>query len=66
MDVEAGDATFQIHSNLHTLFNVLMTMPVSAASAEPSYPHSTMKEQWLSGFASLHIRRSQGMALTKR
>jgi hypothetical protein len=65
--INAVDATYQFFPNIHKVLKVLLTMPVSTASAERSfsglrrlktYLRSTMTEQRLTGLALLHIHRS--------
>lgn len=64
---ESVDETYQTLPNLHTILKILLTMPVSTASAERSfsslrrlktYLRSTMTEQRLTGLALMHIHRS--------
>ena len=68
--VDALDATYQLLPNLYAVLKVLLTMPVSTASAERSfsglrrlktYLKSTMSEQRLTGLALMHIHRSQNI-----
>ena len=61
------DASHQLHPNLNTIFKVLLTMPVSTASAEGSfstlkrlktYLRNTMSQERLTGLALMHIHRN--------
>lgn len=64
---KAMDVSYQLHPNLYSIFKVLLTMPVSTASAERSfsslrrlktYLRNTMTEQRLTGLALMHIHRN--------
>lgn len=72
--VEGVDATYQLLPNIHIIFKILLTMPVSTATAERSfsslrrlktYLRSTMSEQRLSGLALMHIHRSHTIDIDK-
>ncbi|MBV2113370.1 MAG: DUF4371 domain-containing protein [Candidatus Thiodiazotropha sp. (ex Ctena orbiculata)] len=64
---KAMDAAYQLHPNMYVIFKVLLTMPVSTASAErsfstlrrlKSYLRNTMTQERLTGLALLHIHRN--------
>ena len=64
---KAMGASYQLHPNLYAIFNVLLTMPVSTASAERSfstlrrlktYLRNTMSQERLTGLALMHIYRN--------
>ena len=64
---KAMDASYKLHPNLYAIFKVLLTMPVSTASAERSYStlrrlktylRNTMSQERLTGLALMHIHRN--------
>ncbi|XP_053381948.1 52 kDa repressor of the inhibitor of the protein kinase-like [Mercenaria mercenaria] len=64
---EAVDETYQLYPNIHVVLKILLTMPVSTASAERSfsslrrlktYLRNTMTEERLTGLALMHIHRN--------
>ena len=64
---KAMDVSYQLHPNLYAIFKVLLTMPVSTASAERSfstlrrlktYLRNTMSQEHLTGLALMHIHRN--------
>ena len=64
---KAMDASYQLHPNLYAIFKVLLTMPVSTASAERSfsilrrlktYVRNTKSQEYLTGLTLMHIHRN--------
>ena len=64
----------EFYPNIHNIFRVFLTLPISTATAECSFSYlqrlktrlcSTMTESWLSGLALMHLHQDVPLDTSK-